>query len=148
MIERGFPYLLIFAAIALSVFFAYTTTLRTTTALEGTMLQIIVLLAGLSGSFIVGRQSASEAAKEIIKPHARSAFRRLVSLFKSLSRVATIIDNSRNSDEKQNAVLDMLEGIVVEQIATADDALEDWRDVVPEDVEEIRQKLIVNDETN
>ena len=30
-----------------------------------------------------------------------------------------------------------LDAIVAEQLATADDALEDWRDIVPEDVEEL-----------
>ena len=34
-----------------------------------------------------------------------------------------------------------LEGIVVEQLTTASDALEDWRDIVPEDVEELYQRL-------
>ena len=32
-----------------------------------------------------------------------------------------------------------LEVIVVEQLAVTDDALEDWRDIVPEDVEELLQ---------
>ena len=32
------------------------------------------------------------------------------------------------------AIVDRLESIVVEQIATAADALEDWRDVLPEDL--------------
>ena len=29
----------------------------------------------------------------------------------------------------------------IEQIATADDALEDWADIVPDDVDELRKKL-------
>jgi hypothetical protein len=35
-----------------------------------------------------------------------------------------------------------LEAIVIEQLATADDALEDWRDIVPEDVKELRGRLV------
>ena len=38
-------------------------------------------------------------------------------------------------------VLEKLEAIVVEQIATANDALEDWRDIVPEDVKELMSKF-------
>ena len=34
-----------------------------------------------------------------------------------------------------------LEAIVIEQLATADDALEDWRDIVPEDVEELTKNF-------
>lgn len=34
-----------------------------------------------------------------------------------------------------------LEAVVTEQLATADDAMEDWNDVVPEDVCELKQRL-------
>ena len=34
-----------------------------------------------------------------------------------------------------------LEEIVTEQLTTADDALDDWNDIVPEDVAELKQKL-------
>lgn len=33
--------------------------------------------------------------------------------------------------------------MVTEQIATADDALEDWRDLIPDDVEEIMERIKV-----
>jgi hypothetical protein len=35
----------------------------------------------------------------------------------------------------------MLEAIVAEQIWTATDALEDWRDLIPEDVEEVERRI-------
>ena len=38
-------------------------------------------------------------------------------------------------------VLAKLDAIVTEQLATADDALDDWNDIVPEDVAELKQKL-------
>jgi len=34
-----------------------------------------------------------------------------------------------------------IEAIIAEQLVTADDALEDWRDIVPEDVKELEQRL-------
>ena len=36
-------------------------------------------------------------------------------------------------------LLARLEEIIVGQIFTADDALEDWNDIVPDDVEELKQ---------
>ena len=36
------------------------------------------------------------------------------------------------------AIVDRLEGIVVEQIATAADALEDWRDVLPDEFQAMK----------
>jgi hypothetical protein len=119
-------------------------TYRDLTSLENVLLQVISLGLGLIGSYVLGRESARDAAKEMVKPHARSAFRRLLSLYRSLSRLAYAIETMRE-DGKVHAettqVLDKLEGIVIEQIATADDALEDWRDIVPEDVEELRAQL-------
>jgi hypothetical protein len=127
----------------MSIFVAYTMTKRTLTGLESVLWQIFVFAAGLSGSFIFGRESAQRTAREMFKPHARSAFRRLISLYQSLQRVATTIESSQKSccEEDYHVTLGKLEAIVTEQLTTADDALEDWRDIVPEDVNEIHQKL-------
>lgn len=144
LLERITPFLLVVASLGVAGLFAYIATERTLTNLESVILQAFALGAGLVGSFVFGRQSAREAAREIIKPHARSAFRRLLSLYQSLSRVGTTIEASQKSDspEDNEVTLAKLEAIVIEQLATADDALEDWRDIVPEDVEELRQRLI------
>lgn len=142
-LERIGPALLLLFSIGISIIVAYTATQRTLRGLESALWQIFAFAGGLAGSFIFGRQSAREAAKEIIKPHARKAFRRLVSLYRSLSRAADAIKFAQDdkSLENQQATLAKLDAIVTEQLATADDALEDWNDIVPEDVEELKQKL-------
>ena len=84
-----------------------------------------------------------KAGREVIKPHARSAFRRLFSLYMSISRVASIISMSKDP-ENSHGTLGKVEVIVREQLATADDALEDWRDIVPEEVDELSRKLQTN----
>ena len=116
---------------------------RDLSGLESVLLQIILLAIGSSISFFIGHRSAREAAEEIIKPHARSAFRRLISLYNGLSQAATVIESSQSSksDEDYQVALARLEEIVTEQLTTADDALDDWNDVVPEDVAELKQKL-------
>lgn len=117
---------------------------RDLTVLENTLLQVFSLGLGLVGSYIMGKESARETAKDIIKPHARSAFRRLLSLYKSLARLAFAIQSARsNVPDNQDAIaiLDRLEAIVTEQIGTADDALEDWNDVVPEELASLRAQL-------
>lgn len=142
-LERWFPVLLLLMSFAVSAFAVYIATQRTLTNLEGALLQGFALVAGLVSSFIFGRQSATDAAREIIKPHARSAFRRLMSLYESLSRVGAEIENSKTPKGIVNCeiVLAKLDAIVIEQLATADHALEDWSDIVPEDVAELRAKL-------
>jgi len=138
--EHWLPALLIAVAFIIAAFSIYIATQRTLTSLESTLLQAFSLACGLIGSFYFGKQSAAEAAKEIIKPHARSAFRRLISLYESLSRVGAEIEGSKGN-QSESITIAKMEAIVVEQLATADDALEDWRDIVPEEVEELRSKL-------
>ncbi len=72
-----------------------------------------------------------------MEPHARSAFRRLISLYEGLSRVANVIGEPKVDEVK----LKVIRAIVVEQISTADDALADWEDVVPEAVAEITKTI-------
>ena len=78
----------------------------------------------------------------MVKPYAKSAFRRLLSLYHNLARAATVIQSGRVSDFQENyqVTLARLEEIVAAQLITADDALEDWRDIVPEDVKELNQE--------
>ena len=137
------PSLLIIISLVVSGYFIDVAATRSLTHLEGVLLQLFSLLAGVGGSFIFGRQSARKAAREIIKPHARSAFRRLLSLYQSLSRVAATIESSQNfeSPVENQVTLAKLEAIVVEQLASADDAIEEWKDIVPEDVKDLDQRF-------
>ncbi|MHB8834379.1 MAG: hypothetical protein ACYC9Y_01510 [Candidatus Methylomirabilia bacterium] len=136
--------ILLVLSILFAIGFSVTASGRNLTSLENVLLQFFTLAVGFIGSFILGKETARDAARQMIKPHARSAFRRLLSLYRSLSRLSVVIQESRASDpdgKNPTAVLDRIEGIVVEQISTADDALEDWQDIVPEDVSELRAKI-------
>jgi len=142
--DKRFGITLVVAALVFSLIFLLTATIRDLTALENVLFQIYSLGLGLIGSYVIGRESSREAAKAVVKPHARSAFRCLLSLYKSLSRLANTIQNMKSNDLSNiqvNQVLERLEGIVTEQIATADDALEDWRDIVPEELAELQAQL-------
>ena len=83
-------------------FFVYLAATRDLRSLESVLLQIISLGIGCGVSFFVDRQSVSDAAKEIIKPHARKAFRRLVSLYRSLFRAANVIESAQDSKSPEN----------------------------------------------
>jgi len=139
--------LLILGSIAVAVTFSLIASKRSLTNLEAVLLQSISLGTGLIGSFIFGRQSTRKAAIELVKPHARSAFRRLWSLYQSLSRLAEVAQSAKFSGDSQhdgkNSVeyIPIIEAIISEQLATADDALEDWRDLIPEDIEELEKRI-------
>jgi hypothetical protein len=56
--------------------------------------------------------------------------------------MAVSISKVKESEfSKENDVLRTIQAIVIEQIATADDALEDWRDIIPEDVKEVEKRM-------
>ena len=124
-----------------TVVFATIAAIRDLTSLESVLLQFIALAIGCGVSYWVGKTSVKEAAEEIIKPHAKSAFRRLIFLYLTLRKAANIIksSNSSESQEEYEMLLARLEEIIAAQLITADHALEDWNDIVPEEVEELKQ---------
>lgn len=130
---------LIVIAIMIMILVAYISTERTLTGIEVSILQLVALLASLGGSYIFGQRASKESIKETIGMQARSAFRRLISLYASISRVAIIIESEEHGND--GSKLNVIRAIVDEQFGTVDDALEDWRDLVPESVEEMKEKL-------
>lgn len=132
-------YLLLLVPALLILWFVDIAEKRDLTQLEIIFFQILILSTSIIASYQIGRKTAKDIAREMIKPHAKSAFRRVMSLYRTLSRVARVI---ADRDPKNDALtLTLIEGIVVEQINTADDALADWQEVIPESTEELRKKM-------
>ncbi len=141
-VDYAWPVLFVAMSVVGFAAFAYVSTTRTLTALESVFLQGFSVTIGFIGTFLFGRRSARDAAREVIKPHARSAFRRLVSLYQSLHRMTAIVESrDPGAPEDCRVMLAQIQVIAVEQVSAADDALADWRDIVPEDVDELYEKL-------
>src|SRR5690606_16699044 len=93
----------------------------------------------------------------IVRPHARASFRRAVNLYKALHRqretltvVHAGLSREARQDENGGQVIDLsaarwaiigVQNLVIEQIGTATDALEDWKDLVPEEVEDFARQV-------
>ena len=120
---------LILLSVVALVFFGYIATTRNLTSLEAYCFQVFALVAGLIGSYLSGRLTARSIGRELFKPHARSAFRRVRALSTSMVRVRQVISNPHLSSETKLAVI---AAVAEEQIVAANDALEDWKDVVPD----------------
>ncbi len=113
-----------------------TSSIRQLSHLETVLFQVVTLATGLLGSYRFGRVAAREAAYEMIRPHARSAIRRILELRDSLFRLsARIEDFKQDADDDRH--LSIIQAIIDEQIPTGGSAVEDWRDIVPEDVDQI-----------
>ena len=74
----------------------------------------------------------------MIRPHARSAFRRVLALYSSLARLSIRIEEMKV--EGATRQLEIVQALVDEQIRTGQDAMEDWRDIIPKEVEQIEQR--------
>lgn len=112
-------------------------------------LQLLGIAAGLVGTAWGARVSARDSGREYIKAHARPAFRQLVILYQSISEVARIIESAENAMDihEYDIILSELRGIVFGQLNTADSALEQWHDIVPEDVEELYKRISADNRT-
>ena len=115
---------------------------RDLSALEASLFQLIILAISLAVSYIFAHKAASGAAQDLIRPHARSAFRRVLRLYDGLFRLANTINERRQRERiVESDTPDSIQFVIELQIRTIVDALEDWRDIVPEDVEDIEKKL-------
>lgn len=134
--------ILIAISLVVAAFYVAVSLNRELTALESVLLQFITLAIGTAGSFVLGNLSAQRLSKR----HAKSAFRRVSHLYLSLSRLIEMVTRARSSygfdvSTPAGRALDNVEVIVTEQIYTADDALDDWSDIVPEDLASFRKDL-------
>lgn len=111
------------------------------------LLQGFTLILGIGTSYLFGLASAKSAAEEMLRPHARSAFRRVVALFEAFQRLGNSIGSrtavleaiAEDHDgmvpiDHVRGAMDLLLMQVFEQTGTAGDAIEDWRDLVPSEV--------------
>jgi hypothetical protein len=121
---------------------------------ERGLLQFIFFAAGAVVAVDVGRQSIKAGARDLLRAHGKKAVRRIVTLAGGLQDLASVIQKERSriddrspGDETVSAseiegTLDTLEMQTRGQLRMVADAIEDWRDVVPEDVEELEKRSI------
>jgi hypothetical protein len=103
------------------------------------LLQAGTLIAGVAAAYIFAKDSVRRAATELVRPHARSAFRRQRGLYQGLGRLIDEIDTQLSS-KNDGEGLKIIRAMIIEQLGMSGDALEDWRDLVPDEVEKLELK--------
>ncbi len=141
----GHHFLLLIACIILTSVLVVLTWFRDPTTFEVLLFQLGILVTGLLGSYIFGRDSAVAMARDLVRPHARSAFRRVTALYESLFRLSNRIEELKGGESDHQ--LDLVQALVNEQIRTGRDAMEDWRDIIPEEVEQVERRMAGNDQS-
>lgn len=84
--------LFVIVSITVAIFAIIVSAIRELTPLENSLLWVFSLAAAFVGSYMFAKQSSRKTLFDIIKPHARPAFRRLLWLYNSLSRLAFAIN--------------------------------------------------------
>lgn len=142
---------LVVTTVALFAVAVWTTSTRDMTALENTTLQFLAVFFGALYSWLLGDSAGRRNAQAEMRARAQPAFRRVVRLYEAQGRVLEqadlLIDDlsrrSRNGQVDLLAVRSAFNTIQVqvgEQIGTSNDAMEDWRDLAPNDVAELEQR--------
>ena len=122
-------------AVVLSVGIVIVSAFRPLSTLETALWQLITLAAGLYGSYLLGQKAARESAMDLLRLHARSAVRRLLAIRGSWHRLSHRIEEFQV--EERDPRLDVIQAIVEERSTIADSAIEDWRDIAADEVDEV-----------
>ena len=100
-------------------------------------------LFGLVGGVVSSAWLSREMNRGVEKKHARSAFRRLLSLTEQIYKAVNLIEFAQTAKtiDEHKIMLARLEETVDSQRAMVNDALEDWNDIVPEEIEKIKVEV-------
>lgn len=153
--RQGTPGRLIGAILGLIVLFVLTvivTANEHASELSKGLLQFIFFVAASVLAVDLGRQSLKRATTDVLKPHGRKAVRRIVRLGQGIGSFSGAIDTQKTlmqaRGESNDGKVDVfevegafatLEAHVNAQLGIVQDAIEDWRDVVPAEVEAIEE---------
>jgi hypothetical protein len=120
---------------------------------EQGLLQFILFAAGAGLTYFFGALSVKAEAQDLIQRDARKAVRRIVNLASGVQDFAVAL--KRESDRvlvvaaendglvpgaTAQAAFDALAGHIPGQLRTLEDAIEDWRDIVPEQVADLERR--------
>lgn len=130
---------LVAVSLAFAAIMVFVSSSRDLSPLESSLFQAVILGGGLSGSFLFGRMSSLQTARDMIRPHARSAFRRVLSLHRSLYKLSVRIETLQEEGGGDHR-LEIVRAVVDEQIVAGGDAMEDWRDIIEDDIDEILER--------
>ena len=119
---------------------------RDLTSLESVQFQVFSLIIGCGVSIWVGKEKNRKESEDTLKSKAREATRYLVSLSKSILRARFIasagLSHELESSEDFHVIRGALIATSTEQFDRANEALENWRDILGDEFEVLIKKLL------
>ena len=129
----------ILVGVAVVIGMAIVASLRDLSPLEMVLFQIIALGislgGGLYGSYKFGQSSGAN------RQFARSALRSVMVLYRSIEGLYDYIGRHETTQYERSAILQLL----ITQMYVAQSAIADWRDIIPEDFEDVGETLDQSD---
>lgn len=120
---------------------------------ENALWQFILFGVAAYLSYYFGKKSIKAGVNEVLRSHGRKSVRRIENLAAGIGDYATVIDKEGAAFEdvaRRNRgkvplydaahSLSVIRSQIDGEIRTAADAIEDWRDLVPEEVRELEQR--------
>lgn len=139
------------AALAITILI---TSRKEVTDFELGLLQFILFAGGAALTWIFGRRSVKAEAEDLIRRDGQKAIRRIVNLADGvtyfdgiLNRESTQLEVMAGDNDGMvpvaavGAAFDALADHVPGQLRTLDDAIQDWRDIVPEQVADLERRV-------
>ena len=141
--------ILLLVCTVLVVLFIDASTKRPLTTLESALFQVVILGTGVTASYFISQRSTKVAAEQLIKTScAPLLFDVCTILYSSLFYMKRIIRYHKESRAKPpDQIIEIVEVIIDQQVNTVVDSMDDWRDIIPEDVADIEQRLREHDTT-
>lgn len=120
---------------------------------EVALVEILSLAIAVLLAFLFGYAYSASAATSKLRAQGRASFRRLQNLFAAIQALGTSLASERASLEEISAssgdavpsremtrTLEVFELHYLYQVRTATDVMEDWRDIVPEEVDDLERR--------
>ena len=140
---RHWEFALIGISVTVAVVFASTMVIiaarRPLSPLEATLFQIIALGIGLGGGLFGSYKLGQSVAAN--RQYARSALRSALVLHKGILGLHEGLELLKTGDPANDRRLDLLQSQVDNQADVSRSVIADWRDVIPEDSEDVGETL-------
>ena len=115
---------------------------RELSRVETTLFHIMTWGIGLCASYVFAMIATRSSARQEYALHARASFRRVLGLYNSLFKLSERIESLRAQEVAgPTPAFDLLQALVNEQITTVQASIEDWRDIVPDQVEQVEEQI-------
>ncbi len=128
---------------------------RDLTRMEAAFIQTASLALAAVASYLIGRFSFRQSLHDALRLYSGPAMRRVLSIGLGLRATVQVLQDRRaalGADGRRSVplsevalMLDAAENMLRAQIQAAVDAIEDWKDLVPEEFAKIEEQLEVSD---